>query len=370
MRHVPEGKLRRLVDEPFAVADSDTAHVVRCDRCRARRERIAREATTAIALVSRPQPVPDIDGAWRRLQGSLADQAPSENVRLRRPVRRHWRLIGLPVPSTAVLAALAVVVAGAATATALTTVFAPTRVAPVKVSSTDFQAIADVVGIGGSGVLGGFGAPSGSLRLAFGVVRWTSSGSAYRAGSIAAAEKATHLDLRLPTALPAGVGPPTSILVQPQVSATISFSAAAGPSLDGTSLTVAAGPAVLVEYGSSTASLGLPTLATFAIERPTADSTAATSAQLEAFVLSRPGLPAGLAQEIRLIGDLGTTLPLPTPSGADVTQVDVAGLPGILVTDGSGAASGVIWADRGGVVRAALGLLDQEDLLDVANQLG
>jgi hypothetical protein len=360
--------LRRLVDEPLAVADVDVDHVLRCDRCTTRRERVARDATTAAALLSRPQPVPDIDDAWGRLQLSLSDPAPAAHARRRLPARRYWRVIAVPVPSTGVLAALAVLVAGAGAATVLTTVFAPTRVAPVRVSSTDFQAIADVAGIEGSGVLGGFGAPSGSLRLAFGVLRWTSAGGAHRVGSIAAADQATGMDLRLPATLPEGVGPTRSVLVQPLVKATISFDAAAGAALDGTSLTVTAGPAVLVEYGSSTAGLGLPTLATFAMERPTASATTATSAQLEAYVLTRSGLPAGLAQEIRLLGGLATTLPVPTP-GVGVTQVDVGGSPGILVTVGSGAASGVIWEDRGGVVHAALGLLDQEDIIDVANQL-
>ncbi len=53
-----------------------------------------------------------------------------------------------------------------------------------------------------------------------------------------------------------------------------------------------------------------------------------------------------------------------------MSQVDVNGSPGILVSEASGAASGVIWQDRAGIVRVALGLLDQEDVLSVANQLG
>ena len=372
MRHLPEGRLRRLVDEPLAVADAQVDHVVRCARCRTRREGIAKDAVVAVSLLSRPQPVPDIDGAWSRLQSSLADPAVSDQTRLRLPARRYWHLGVLPIPSTPVRAALAAIVAGAAAATVLSIVLAPSRVPVPKLptSSTDFQAVADVVGIDGSGVLGGFGTPSGSLRLPFGVVRWTSAGRAYRVGSIAAADKATGMDLRLPAVVPAGVGQPESILVQPEVTATIRFNAVAGSALGGTSLTVTAGPAVLVEYRSPLASFGLPTLATFAMRRPTASSTQAVSAQLEAFVLARPGLPAGLAQEIRLLADLGTTLPVPTLPGADVRQVDVGGSPGVLVTEGSGAASGVIWEDHGGVVHAALGLLDQKDILDVANQLG
>jgi hypothetical protein len=369
VRHVPDGVLRRLVDEPLAVADADAGHVGGCHRCAERREQIAADAGVAGGLLSRPQPVPDIDDAWRRLQRSLADPNLPVQAR-RRPARRHWRLIVLPVPSAAVLTAVAVLVAGAAAATALTTVFAPTRVAPVKVSSADFQAIANVAGIDESDRLGGLGTPSGSMRLRFGSVRWSSAGRAYRATSMAAANRATGMNLRLPAKLPAGVGAPRLILVQPKVTATISFNAGAGAPLEGKSLRVTAGPAVLVEYGSSAARLRLPTLATFSMERPTASSGTTTAAQLEAFVLSRQGIPAGLAEEIRLIGGVGTTLPVPTPAGAHVSQVDVSGSPGVLVTAEAGPASGVIWEDRGGVVRAALGLLDEKDILGVADQLG
>ena len=106
------------------------------------------------------------------------------------------------------------------------------------------------------------------------------------------------------------------------------------------------------------------------MDRPTASSTRASSAQLEAFVLSRPGLPPAFAQDIRLLGDLASALRLRPPVGAAVTTTEVDGSPAVLVTDDSGAASGVVWEDRGGVVRAALGLLDKEDILNVANQLG
>jgi hypothetical protein len=372
VRHVPETKLRRLVDEPWAVADTDADHVANCVRCGLRRQQIRQDAATATALLSRPQSVPDLDGAWSRLQTApraLAPVAP----RSRRPRvqgRWRWRLVAIPVPSARVLATVAVVVAAAAGATALTTALSPTRRAPVPASSAGIQALADVVGIdGGSGVLGGFDTSSGSLRLPFGVLQWSSAGTTRRVASIAAAEKATGLDLPTPASLPAGVGKPTTLLVQPQVTATIRFDTAAG-ALAGRSLTVTAGPAVLVEYGASTGAVGLPTLATFAMGRPLVSSKDSKAAQLEAYVLSRPDVPAGLAQEIRLLGDIGTVLPVPTPPGANVTQVDVSGSPGILITDASVGASGVIWEDHDGGVHAAVGLLDRTDILNVADQLG
>jgi hypothetical protein len=267
-----------------------------------------------------------------------------------------------------VLATVAVVVAATAGATALATALAPAQPAPVPSSSAGIQALADVVGIDGGGVLGGFDSSSGSLKLPFGVLRWSSAGTARHVASIATAAKATGLDLPVPAALPAGVGQPTSILVQPEVTADIRFGAAAGQ-LMGRSLTVIAGPAVLVEYGASSTTISLPTLATFTMGRPVVSSSDSTTAQLEAYVLTQPGVPAGLAQEIRLLGDIGTVLPVPTAAGTSVSQVDVSGSPAILVTDASVGASAVIWEDHAGGVHAAVGLLDRKDILDVANGL-
>jgi hypothetical protein len=42
----------------------------------------------------------------------------------------------------------------------------------------------------------------------------------------------------------------------------------------------------------------------------------------------------------------------------------------VLLTDSSGAASGVIWEDQRGLVHTVAGLLDKEDVLSVANQVG
>ena len=265
MRHVPEGTIRRLVDEPLAIADGDADHISGCARCRARCELVNGDAAQVAAFFSRPQPVPDIDGAWRRFRAAPSVPSSSGRALQHFRARRSWRLVGRPLPSTAALAACTLLVAGAAAATVLTTLSGPAPTAPVQAVSTDFQAIADTAGIEGSGVIGGFPTPSGSLRLAFGVLRWTSAGRARSVASMAAASEATGLLLRLPVVLPAGVGALGHILVHPQVTATISFGAGAGAGLAGTSLHVTAGPAVLVEYGSSLGSLGIPSLATFAM---------------------------------------------------------------------------------------------------------
>jgi hypothetical protein len=366
VRHVPDGKLRRLVDEPLAIADADIGHVARCDRCRRRHHEIRRNAAEAASMLSRPHPMPDLDAAWR----SFTTPAPTAAVRLRVSVEApRRRVVTVTVPSARALVAAAVLITAAATAGTLAAVRSPSSSTPHEASVADFQAIEDLAGLGGgAGTLGGFDTSSGEHQLPFGGLRWSSSGTAHSVPSLAAAAAATGLQVRSPLSLPTGVGAITNILVQPRVTATVRFGAAAGV-LSGKSLRVSAGPAVVVEYGSVSNGLGLPTLATFTMDRPTVPSTASTTAHLEAYVLAAPGVPTGFLQELRLLADVGTVLPFPAPPGTNANQVDVDGAAGILVTAPTIGAAGVIWVGNG-LVQAAVGLLDGNDVLHVARQLG
>ena len=53
-----------------------------------------------------------------------------------------------------------------------------------------------------------------------------------------------------------------------------------------------------------------------------------------------------------------------------VRSVQVAGWPGVLLADPSNAAAGVIWEDGRGMVHVVAGILDSQDVLNVADQLG
>jgi hypothetical protein len=92
--------------------------------------------------------------------------------------------------------------------------------------------------------------------------------------------------------------------------------------------------------------------------------------QIEAFLLKQPGIPADLAQEIRLLGNPGTTLPVPVPPGASVRSVRVGGWSGVLVADPSNAAAAVVWQAGAGTLHVVAGILDSQDVLNVADQLG
>ncbi len=370
MRHIPDGVLRRLDDEPLAVPDRVTEHVARCGRCRARRMRIADDTERAARLFSAPQLVPDTDIAWARLRRELrrGSQEAPDRRRSTPMMRRGVRFPRVSLRTGLAIGAVGTVIAGTAAAATLTTIFAPTHVVPVSVSQNDLRAITTLAGLGDSRALGGFPAPDGSTATRFGTIRWSSSGPARPAGSRTDAARAAGLPVPLPSHLPPGVGAVSQFVVQPRVSASVTFnSTAAG--VAGSTVTVDAGPAVLAEYGSATGT-DTPTLAVATMRRPTALSTGAGLTQIEAFLLGQPGVPPGLAEEVRLLGDLRTIFPVPVPPGASVHSVRISGWPGVLVADSSNAAAGVVWEDGRGMLHVVAGILDAKDVLNVAQQLG
>lgn len=369
MRHIADGTLRRLGDEPMSVPDRVVQHLARCPRCSRREQAVTEDAEAVRRVLARPRPVPDVDRAWARLSSGLAAGPTPEPAWTPALRKASWRPRRRLSPRAALLAGgLAVVVAGSAAAATVTTIFAPTRVAPVSLGRSDLQSVASVMGLGGSNVLGGFPTASGQLGLAFGSVSWTSAGTPSSVSTPAEAAAAAGFPLALPTRLPAGVGKLAELAVQPQVRATLTFDSRAG-ALAGSRVDLEAGPAVLAAYGSA-GGLGLPTFAVLTMPRPTAQSSGASLAQIESFLLSRPGLPGQLAEEVRLLGDLSTTLPVPVPAGASVHSVQVHGSAGVLVSDASRSVSGLVWEDPHGMLHLLAGLVSPQDLLRVAGELG
>jgi hypothetical protein len=368
MRHVPDGTLRRLIDEPFAVADRDARHVEGCGRCRARSQRIAEDVATVELFFDVRVPA-DTDAGLARSRASLIEK-PSRQTTWRVRPRRSWRFMGASLSTGASLAAVGVVIVGVAAAATLTTVFAPTQVARVPVSQADVQEITQLMGLNTTTSFDGFRSPSGSEMLPFGMLSWTSSGGAGQVASLADAEAATGLAVTLPTTLPNGVSGVDRYAVMPKVTATIAFGAGAGSRLSGSSLVVSLGPAVAVSYSGATTIDDIGPLAILTVAQPIVTSTGATTNQIENFLLSQPGVPADVAAEIRLLGNLQTTLPIPTPPGASSESTEIDGSPAVVVVDNSNVASGAIWEDHKGVVHAVAGLLDKEDVLSVAQQIG
>jgi hypothetical protein len=370
MSHVTNPELRRLQDEPLAVPDAARRHLATCPRCQANNSQIAQNAALAARLLAAPAAAPDdTSRAWARLQQRerASEQAgPAARRTAVRVPRPRPRLAGMSL-GTGTIAVAGVLVAGTGAAVALTTVYAPTHVAPVKVSQGDFHAISTIASISSGQLTDGL-PPTGHQQLPFGELSWT-AGKAAPVSSVAQARALTGLPLAAPRTRPAGVGAPAGVVVQPKVTVTVTFSASAGPGVAGSTLVITGGPGALVRYGGTAPGRSQVTTMVIAeMQRPVATSTGATAAQLEAFLLARGHLPASLAQEIRLLGT--AALPVPVPAGIAEQHVQVGGSAGVLMADPSGAAAGVIWEGRDGVVHGVGGLLDREDVLNVARQLG
>jgi hypothetical protein len=366
MPHISSPVLRRIVDEPMAVADRDRRHLDSCGRCQAERTEAARDAAFAERLLAAPGPACDVDLEWILLQHRMAGPDPARRPAASSPWRMPRRLARLSL-GTGTAAAAAVIAVGVGAAAALNSVYTPTRVAPVTVSPSDLTAVENLTGLSPSQ---GNLAPSGTRHLPFGTLSWSSAGQPQRVSSVAQASALTHLAYTAPATLPAGVGAVSMVAVQPQATATLNFSQNAGPGVAGSTLEITGGPAMAVQYGSRDGRAGLTTLVIAVMQRPAASSTGASARQLESFVLSRGGLPADLAQELRLLGNPGTTLPVPVPTGMSARQLKIDGAPAVLIADPSGVASGVIWESRDGLVHAVGGLLDSKDVLSVARQIG
>ena len=103
---------------------------------------------------------------------------------------------------------------------------------------------------------------------------------------------------------------------------------------------------------------------------PTVSSTGATAAQIEDYLLAQPSVPAGLAAEIRALGDPSSTLPIPIPvSLASAQRVSVDGGQGLLIGDETGIGSLVLW-EHDGTINAVVGSVSSGQALGVARSIG
>src|SRR5579872_6564159 len=140
--------------------------------------------------------------------------------------------------------------------------------------------------------------------------------------------------------------------------------------LDGASLELTVGPAIVEVYGAPSSQEGLPQLAIGKMRAPTLGSTGPSVKEIEDYMLSIPGFPPDLAAQLRALGDPATTLPLPVPvDRATTQQVSIDGASGVLVGDDTGLGAGVIW-EQDGYVYGVAGTQSQETVLSIARAIG
>lgn len=359
MRHPSDGTLRRLLDEPAGVADTDREHVAGCPTCLAGLTSARADADLVGEALS-PDSAADLDvaAAWRRLSARTPAAA------ARRPARpRASRLrTALRRPVVAALA-VAVVLAGAGTAAAndWLQIFRTEQIAPVSITTADLVALPDLT--------------------AYGTLRVTSEPGVHQVADAQAAAAATGLAVPEVSSLPRGVSGEPMLQVGDQASATFTFSAeraaraaaeAGGtlppppPGMDGSSVRLDAGPGVAQVWASDS---GQPALVVARAVAPTAFSSGVPFETVRDYLLSLPGMPEQVAAQLRTFTADGATLPVPVPADEVTTSAArVDGRPATVLETRDRTLAAVVWVDDG-TVTAVAGSLDVDEVLAVARGL-
>ncbi len=363
--HPSDGTLRRSLDEPIAVAAAKRAHVASCPRCAERIRRISADAGAVQAMLRSPNNGIDVAAARARLARTEAAASTPRPASSHRPrtgrANRVFAGIGLAAAASAVL-----VVSGGAQD--FLSLFQPSQLAAVPVTASDVRSLAGLTS---------YGSVAGGSSITF-----------EPEPDAAAAGAAAGLAAPVVGDLPAGTTAAPKYAVVSGGVVTFTFSkelaqeaaARAGgqlpplpDGLDGSTLSVMIAPSVVVSYGVDPTTFlhgaSLPSGHAFIVvetRTPTVTSTGVTVQQLEDYLLAVPGIPTGVASEIRALGDPTETIPVPIPvdlaSGSPVT---INGAKGLLIGDSTGLGSAVIW-QRDGLVYAIAGTLTSDEVLAIA----
>jgi hypothetical protein len=359
MGHPTEGVLRRLLDEPAAVAATDRDHVTACDACRAALERARSEAMDVAALLEVPDDV-DVVAGWQRLSTAAAVGATGTTIH-----GRPNRLRGILSRPAIAGAAVAVILAGAGTAAAndWLPIFRTEAVAPVSISTGDLNALPDLRG--------------------YGEVRVIAQPDVRPVADAKSAARQSGLDAPEVAELPRGVTGEPRYQVGGEAVVEFTFSAeraartaaAAGETLppvpaglDGSRVRLVAGPGVAAIWSKQG---GSPVLV---VGRAVAPSALASSGVpfevMRDYLLSLPGLPEAIASSLRTFNADGSTLPLPVPADYVTTSsAEVDGLPATVLVTRDRSTAAVVWVDDG-VMTVVAGALDSDEVLAVAGGLG
>lgn len=372
MRHPSEGTLRRLVDEPAAVADADREHVAECPQCLAELATAHEDAAAArAALGTGPAAVPDVDAAWARFTATsaaapaaaAAARAGTGAAGARRPAPTGGRRrSALRSPVVAALGVATILTAGSAAAAGdWLQIFRTEQVAQVRVSEADLVALPDLT--------------------AYGDVEIVEEADIQKVADAATAATRTGLPVPEVAALPRGVTGRPAYHVISQVTGEFTFSAAkarkaaaaAGkslpappPGLDGSTFRLEAGPGHASVWSQAR---GVPALVVGRALAPKAYSSDVAFDTARDYLLSLPGIPDDLASQLRSFSGDGTTLPLPLPAEhvrSSTTQVD--GARATVFSSRDGILAGVVWV-RDGVLNVVAGSLSEDEVLDVARHL-
>ncbi len=386
MGHLSDGALRRMYDEPEAVPARSRDHYAGCGRCRERFRQIAEDARGASELLAVPAAAVDVDSSLRRFRAATADvpaARPRPAWQRHLNVRRRVR----PLALMAAVALLGLTLMSSGIAQSALQAFQVKQVQPINVTAADLKSLPDLSAYGDANF--------GPTEIS-------------EADAATAATK-TGLSLPVVSNLPAGMPNTPRYGVVSQVTGTFTFRADKAQAeaarrgkplpklpanIDGSTLTLTAGPAIVILYGDLPSGIGLPagdgkapTTATpetrptpalsssgnFMVVKsvaPKVTSTKASVKEIEDYLVSLPGVSANLKAQIRGLEDPASTLPIPIPADLATSHpVKIDGsTSGVAIGDNSGFGSFVVYV-KGGIVYLAGGTFKEDQVLPVAVSL-
>jgi hypothetical protein len=416
MRHLSDGTLRRMQDEPLGTTGAEKDHFDRCESCHRRAIAIATEAERAGMLLAVPAAeAADINTATAlaQLRRRAAGQ-PAYQRSLGRTLRGLFVSGGSrtmrPAAALALACALGVTVVATGVAENFVKVFEPTQFQAVQVQPDSLRGLPDL--------------------SQFGDMKFAKAPKFTPVADAGSAEAMSGITLKAPSdvATPTRAKGTPAYVVMNELQASFTFNAAKAeawakannktlppmpPGLDGSTLSVSAGPGVLAVYGGdasiltegaaaanhgadraagipsaapqpgvpqkpgapSTSGGGfnpsgmkIPAAAIVEMKSPVVTSSGASVTTIESYLLALPGFPPDLASQIRAIGDPATTLPVPVPTGQESHQVDINGASGLFVGDSTGLGSGVVWT-RDGILYATVGTMTESEVTGMARSV-
>jgi hypothetical protein len=384
-RHPSQSVLRQILDEPGVVPEPDRTHAASCATCRRHSEAMAADAAVAAAALPGANEAIDPLPALRRLRTAETSVVPPkptvvDRLRTRMQLARR-RTLRAGAVVTLVVASMGTLVA-TGVASDVIKIFQPESFVAVPIDITSLGTLPDLSG--------------------YGSVRVLQSPQGTSAPNLADAASSSGLKLLTPGKLPSEIKGEPAFHVLSGGSASFTFSKAVASAsadklgkplpalpanLDGSSLTLKGGPVVIETVGSQR-SLGpfsapaagdsgtaageahhgllgglggIPQLVIVQMKAPVLYSDGPSVAQYEDALLSMPGVPPSLASQIRALGDLSSTLPIPIPTSlASAHAADINGAPGLVIGDTTGIASGVVWQRNGQVYGVAGSLTDRQ----------
>lgn len=362
MKHLDEGELRRMLDEPAAIEDELRRHAAACGVCRARSAAIEADARLAARMFA-GTPAVDAQRAYEAVQDRIA-------VRGMRPA--WYRPLAACAAAAAFVLALIFTPLGGY-ARSFLTIFEPQQFQAIEVSRAELQDLrllpqADDVG---------------TQRVIRKPVRTVYD-------TLASAKARSAFALLEPSVMPAQFGAVHQYALTSPGEMTFTFSAKKArafvrrsgkalppmPSgLDGAMIRLQTGDVFTAHYEASpqmpkSKRRGpTPSFELIEAQRPRVTSSGTSLSTLEQYLLAMPNVSPELAQQIRALGDIRNTLPVPVAIDKMSAQsVSVQGVKGLAVGDNTGLGAAVMW-EKNGIVYVVTGPLTMNDVMAVANGL-